>query len=94
MPDRSKEKSKRPRINVVPQHEADARVVREKMARLRELRLAHEAATGAAQAAAGAAQATDAPAAITIKKKSDKSGAKRGTLSDWLATQQRDGRRS
>jgi len=71
------------------QHEADAQAVREKTARLRALRLAHEAANkpaGGATAASGRA----AP-----KKKSGKSAKSGGTgqsLSEWLANQQKEGR--
>ena len=66
-------------------YEAEAQLLREKTARLRELRLAREAAD-----AAGAA-ATGTPAAV--KKKPGKSRHKGPSLSDWLATQQHEGRR-
>jgi hypothetical protein len=66
-------------------YEAEAQLLREKTARLRELRLAREAAD-----AAGAA-ATGTPA--TVKKKVGKSRHKGPSLSDWLATQQSQGRR-
>jgi hypothetical protein len=65
----------------IPQHEVDARLLREKTARLRELRLAQEAARGAPdEAAAG-------------KKKAGKPRGETRSLSDWLATQQNEGRR-
>jgi hypothetical protein len=91
MADRFKEKHQRASINVISQHEADARAVREKMARLKALRLAHEAANPPASAAA---VTNGAPGgAPAIKKKARKSGAKGPSLSDWLATQQKEGRR-
>ena len=66
-------------------YEAEAQLLREKTARLRELRLAQEAAD-----AAGAAVTTTSTA---IKKKAGKSRHKGPSLSDWLATQQSQGRR-
>jgi hypothetical protein len=66
-------------------YEAEAQLLREKTARLRELRLAQEAASGTGATAAGT------PAAI--KKKAGKPRHKGPSLSDWLATQQSQGRR-
>jgi hypothetical protein len=86
MADPHKEKRERAGIKAMSQHEADAQLLREKTARLRELRLAHEAANAAASGAAVAGR----PA---VKKKARKSGEKAGSLSDWLATQQNQGRR-
>jgi len=66
-------------------YEAEAQLLREKTARLRELRLAREAADAAGAAAAGTP--------TTVKKKAGKSRHKGPSLSDWLATQQNEGRR-
>ncbi len=88
MADRFKEKRERNGISAVSQHEADAQLIREKMARLRALRLAQEAANNAAGAASPPATAKSA-----AKKKARKSGEKTASLSDWLATQQNQGRR-
>ena len=72
-------------IKAIPQHEADARLLRE-TARLKELRLAHEA-----NAHAGG------PVVVSGKKNLAKKTRKRAnktqSLSDWLTTQQNDGRR-
>jgi hypothetical protein len=67
------------------QHEADAQRLREKTARLRELRLAQEAAN-----ATGAAATSKSTA---VKKRAGKRPEKGPSLSDWLATQQNQGRR-
>ena len=48
MADPSEKKRTPAAIKAIPQHEADAQVLREKMARLKELRLAHEAANARA----------------------------------------------
>ncbi len=88
MADRSKEKRGRANIEAVSQHEADARLVREKMARLRELRLAHEAANSAASAATSAGRIAATP------RKARKPREKGPSLSDWLTAQQSQGRRS
>jgi hypothetical protein len=90
MADPHKEKRERAGVRAMAQHEADAQLLREKTARLRELRLAREAA----DAAAGRAASAKGPTAI--KKKAGKSGKPREkapSLSDWLATQQKEGRR-
>jgi hypothetical protein len=81
-------KEKRERAGkAMSQHEADAQLLREKTARLRELRLAREAAN----AASGSATTTNGHTAI--KKKLGKQRVKAPSLSDWLATQQKEGRR-
>jgi hypothetical protein len=91
MADPHKEKRERAGIRAMSQHEADAQLLRDKTARLRELRLAREAANAAAGGAAAVANGHAA-----IKKKAGKSGKPREkapSLSDWLATQQKEGRR-
>jgi hypothetical protein len=88
MADPSKEKRDRVAAKAVSQHELDAQLLREKTARLRALRLAQEAANAAASGPPVAKQPT------VIKKKAGKSREKAGSLSDWLATQQNQGRRS
>jgi hypothetical protein len=85
--DNVNDKHKRAGTRARSQQEADAQVVREKTARLRELRLAHEAANKAAAGAASGAKRT------TIKKKPRKSGEKALPLSEWLTTQEKEGRR-
>jgi len=87
MPDPYKEKRERAVIEAMSQHEADARLLREKTARLRALRLAQQAAS----TAAGVAATPNGPAAI--RKKAGKPREKAPSLSDWLATQQKEGRR-
>ena len=86
MADHFKEKRQRAGIKAMSQHEADAQAIREKTTRLRALRLAREGPT-APLAAAIAGQ----PA--TVKKKAGKQRKKAPSLSDWLATQQKEGRR-
>ena len=86
MADVFKEKRERAGIKAMSQHEADAQLVREKTARLRELRLAQEAANNSASGAAIAR-------GTAIKKKADKPRKKAPSLSDWLVTQQKEGRR-
>jgi hypothetical protein len=85
--DSSKKKCNSAGAKAIPQHEADAQLLSEKTARLRELRLAHEAAN------AGAGSFAVAGGQKSIKKKSRKAGEKAPSLSDWLATQQNEGRR-
>jgi hypothetical protein len=87
MADHFKEKRQRTGIKAMSQHEADAQAIREKTTRLRALRLARE---GPAMQLA-ATQASSGPA--TIKKKARKPREKAPSLSDWLATQQKEGRR-
>lgn len=81
MADPAKDRRNHSGINAIPQHEVDARLLREKTARLRELRLAREAT---AAAAAGP---------VAGKKKPGKPREKTRSLSDWLVTQQNEGRR-
>jgi hypothetical protein len=93
MPDSLKDK----RGKSMSQLEQDAQALHEKTTRLRELRLAHEAANGVAKPAP---QSRLAPARKRSGKsgagKSGKSGAAkdRGSLADWLASQENQGRRS
>lgn len=71
----------------VPQHEIDAQLLREKTARLRALRLAQEAANGSMSGTTGKPSAA--------KKKSPRKSAERSvSLSDWLTTQDKEGRRN
>jgi len=64
-----------------------ARLLREKAARLKELRLAHEATNAQA----------GSPAVVSgqkkLKKRTGKFADKSQSLSDWLTTQQNEGRR-
>ncbi len=76
-----KEKREREGAQAMAQYEAEARAAREKTARLRELRLAHEAANKTS-------------AATPVKKKARKKGEKSEALSEWLANQKKDGRGS
>ena len=89
MPDTFKEKREKTGTKVMSQLEMGAQLIREKPARLRELRLAQEAANGGA--------VTRAPvrgsAPPAKKTKARKSGEKGPSLSDWLDTQQNQGRR-
>jgi hypothetical protein len=71
------------------QYEAEAAALRAKTARLREMRLAHEAANPAPVKPTPAAKRTAA-----TKKKSGKGSASSQTLSEWLTVQQNQGRRS
>jgi len=71
----------------VPQHELDAQAMREKIARLRELRLAQEAATGKTASGPPVRRAA-------TKKAPPKADQKSVPLSEWLATQQKEGRRN
>jgi hypothetical protein len=66
-----------------PSREAEAQALRDKTARLRALRLAHEAANPPAAPKGGPARSR------TSKKASDKSV----PLSDWLNSQEQQGRR-
>ena len=76
----SKEQRARDAALATAQYEADAQAIREKTARLRELRLAREAATTTEKRSG--------------KKKASKSEAATENLSKWLATQQDQGRRT
>jgi hypothetical protein len=88
MPDPFKEKREKSAAKPMSQLEIDAQLMREKTARLRELRLAQEAANGGA---VKKPVRSSAPAAK--KKKAGKSGEKGPSLSDWLANEQNQGRR-
>jgi hypothetical protein len=96
MPDSFKDKRGKP----LTQLEQDAQTLHDKTARLRELRLAHEAATGGTKPAP---QSRPATARKSAKSGTSRSGAKsgksgagkdRGSLADWLDTQEDQGRRS
>jgi hypothetical protein len=76
----------------IPQHEADAQLLREKTARLRALRLAREAADAAANDSSGQAP-VNAQVKTATKKTTGKSRAKGPSLADWLSRQQNEGRR-
>jgi hypothetical protein len=92
MPDSLKDKRGKP----LSQLEADAQALHEKTARLRELRLAHEAANPTARPAPPTRPAAARKPAKSGGGKSGKSGASkdRGSLADWLTTQEDQGRRS
>jgi hypothetical protein len=92
MPDSLKDKRGKP----LSQLEADAQALHEKTARLRELRLAHEAANPTAKPAPSSRPAATRKSAKSGGAKSGKSGKSkdRGSLADWLATQDDQGRRS
>jgi hypothetical protein len=80
--------SQRPSGKTVPQHEIDAQITREKMARLRALRLAQEAANGPA------VKPTTIRKRAGSKNASGKAPDKGKSLSDWLSTQEKEGRRN
>jgi hypothetical protein len=92
MPDSLKDK----RGKSMSQLEQDAQALHEKTARLRELRLAHEAANPSAKPAPQSRPAAARKSAKSGGAKSGKSGKSkdRGSLADWLATQENQGRRS
>jgi hypothetical protein len=73
-----------------PQHEIDAQATREKMARLRALRLAHEATNPPPPPKRAATGKRSSPG----KKSADKPSGRSVSLSDWLATQDKEGRRN
>jgi len=77
-----------PAAKTMPQHEIDAQATREKMARLRALRLAHEAANPTAR--------KPTPVKRTATRKSAEKSAQKSSvsLSDWLSTQEKEGRRN
>ena len=83
MPEPFNDKRGKARTKVMSQLEMDAQRIREKTARLRELRLAQEAANGGAAAHAPAAK----------KKNARQSGENGASLSDWLDAQHDQGRR-
>jgi hypothetical protein len=89
MPDSLKDKRGKP----LSQLEADAQALHEKTARLRELRLAHEAANPTARPAPPTRPAAARKPAKSGGGKSGKSKDK-GSLAAWLATQEDQGRRS
>jgi hypothetical protein len=76
----------------VAAYEAEAQALRAKTARLRELRLAHEAATGVISSASSPTKRTVKRAAP--KAKAGKSKGSSQTLSEWLTIQENQGRRS
>ena len=80
--------SQRPSGKTVPQHEIDAQITREKMARLRALRLAQEAANG------GVVKPATRSKRAVRKTASGKSSEQTKSLSDWLSTQEKEGRRN
>ena len=80
------EKSGR-RGKAVMAYELEARAIEEKTARLRALRLAREAELAASAPAAPKKAASRAKAPARLSERA-------ATLSDWLATQQREGRRN
>jgi hypothetical protein len=82
------EKNERPGGKTLPQHEIDAQITREKMARLRALRLAQEAANGPA------VKPTAVRKRAGSKKASGHAPDKGKSLSDWLSTQEKEGRRN
>jgi hypothetical protein len=82
MPDRSKDRAK-----MLSPEQAEARAIEENTARLRALRLARDAA----EQATGTAKAG---ARVAAGKKSRKPADKAASLSEWLAAQQKEGRRS
>ena len=87
MADPSEKKRNPAAVKAIPQHEVDARLLREKAARLKELRLAHEATNAQA----------GSPAVVSgqkkLKKRTGKFADESQSLSDWLTTQQNEGRR-
>jgi len=89
MADSFKEKREKAGSKHMSQIEIDAQQMREKMARLRELRLAHEAANPSAKPAPRKQSA----ARQGSKKKLAKSSAQAQSLADWLDAQQNQGRR-
>jgi hypothetical protein len=83
------EKNERPGGKTLPQHEIDAQITREKMARLRALRLAQEAAKGPVVKPVASKRAGGGG-----KKASAGASAKTKSLADWLSTQEKEGRRN
>jgi hypothetical protein len=88
MADNAKENREREGAQAMAQYDAEIRAVREKTARLRELRLAHEAANKSSTGAPGSGKRT------AVKKKARKKGEKSEALSEWLANQKSEGRSS
>jgi hypothetical protein len=87
MADPSEKKRNPAAVKAIPEHEVEAGLLREKTARLKELRLAHEATNARA----------GSPAVVSgqkkLKKRIGKSADKSQSLSDWLTAQQNEGRR-
>jgi hypothetical protein len=72
-----------------PQHEIDAQILREKSARLREQRLARDAALS------GGTPPPKAPRKPAAKAPAKERKAERSvSLSEWRSVQERDGRRN
>jgi hypothetical protein len=86
MADHVNEKRQRAGIKAMSQHEVDAQAIRQRTTRLRALRLARAGPTVSLAAAVAGGPAT-------VKKKASKQRKKAPSLSDWLATQQKEGRR-
>ena len=78
---------KRNSANAKSLQEAEAQAAREKMARLRAMRLAHEAANPPVAKQASAARSA-AP-----RQKGKKAPARSVSLSEWLSDQEQTGRR-
>jgi hypothetical protein len=83
---------KRPRT--VPQHEIDAQILRDKTARLRELRLAREAASGPVVRKVAPAAKSRKAAGGGGGGGGSKGSTRSVSLADWLDTQDREGRRN
>ena len=88
MADDSDQKSERAGAKSIPQHEIDAQALREKTARLRELRLAQGGNGNSVTSSAGGKR----PASKGTASK--KGSGKARPLSEWLSTQEKEGRRS
>jgi hypothetical protein len=86
--DGSDDKGEQPAAKTVPQHELDAQITREKMARLRALRLAQQSAAAPPHKPAASGKRTGS------KKSTSKAADKSVSLADWLSTQAKEGRRN
>ena len=71
------------------QHETDARLLREKIARLRELRLARDGGNSTGGSASAGKQS-----AVGSKPRKAQGRTKAVPLSQWLSTQDKEGRRN
>ena len=78
---------KRNGVSAKSLQEAEAQAVREKMARLRAQRIAHEAANPPV------AKQTSAARSAAPRQKTKKGPARSLSLSDWLSDQEQSGRR-
>jgi hypothetical protein len=87
------DKREKPGSKAMSQIELDAQALREKTARLRELRLAHEAAKGTDVKGRPSAPVRTIRPPAAKKGRATKPAAK-GSLSDWLDSQKDQGRRS